>query len=1370
MAEFVGPQETLDPKAGEVARVGRRLKGVYINDKSLLDEAGALRAMQDEWSDQSITLYALDAARASAPNFSRELQFKVAKDKIDLLKRERDRVLGSRLTALHEAVQRGAANLPDDVMYTPEQRRAMESGQPYKLEESQAARLLAKEAEAADLPRVLLGDLDEKLAARFDTISSGELRGSALSSKPEERGVIGDIIYGIGATSRPGQAARAGSLKAQLEGIRGQPLEQGEGETKTIRAPFSRFAQAPMSYTIRKEAPLTIGGKPAEEALDAAPGQAEKAVEFGVARGKQTGLPGMESGPWTSGYDLSSVGQEWQTYLQGEANKLTQQKYADLPEEQRAAKAKEIYGDLVRGLPGKLRDVVDSPNLSQFLYEVVMDPLNLVNPVAVASSAARAVGKAASKVPGVAAAAMKAGKAVSESAVAGGARAVRDAFTANRAVAGLRRAAAKADDPALRAQLESAADAAETTAAKSDVGAQHMSEIVRERHRATVAGMTNDEKQMLIDVGQNQRALEELPPAAREKIATALGEHKATMEIARQHGVDTNYMRRFEGDILTESGKIDEIAYFPQPKPAQMTPDQAAELAVAGRVQEQATSGAAKRRVKDISPLKGEEIDDAVKHYVGRMRKGSALTAEVKGLHEVATSHGMWMEFERPISAEAAQQSGRYAALAVRAKASAKRVTAAVEQSKQAVQEMSARAYDAQSVLDLDKQIAQQAKAVKALGADVQSLSADVSAYLGDDVSGLSKAISDEEFLQFADVANVLGQLTKQAQTKFDEAQQLLNEMADVRSVAATSATGKVGVTIKQRDNLRRLFEGRQAKLKKLIAQGDELNKREAFFKDLEGLTAEASQREAAREAKRGELVAAKSKELGVPMVKLAHDSSMGQVVQRVTGTPGVTFRGTKDIYVPQPVAERLRDILPFIDNPAVAANSYNKVMDRTLRPFMSLYRRGITSLNLGFSFVNLAGAVPMAIVSQGFRALNPKLQGGAILASIMAGTQTAAGRAWAAKIPYRLRGGQLSNLNEILGIAESLGLVARVKQVTALHRLGSGALNVATLGAPAAARITENYQHLIAFMGFLDGLEPRQVQKAFALANKWSGNYRNLSKLERTFMSDATLFYGWNRFIVPWFMRALKEHPERVAAFVKYREYENRKNPLPITQAALPGYLRDFAIGAEKEMQPPLDPDMPEAAELFAVKMMQDPLTMGLSLLASVGATNEAGGMRGGSAASQLSPLVRAGVEIFTGRDMLTGEEIPGWNQIGAPAFSWQFLSNARQTAIGRLLSAPIARPTETFLNMVRLHVQAGQPEVAVQMWQKYAAGRQVGALNEPIRQLANAVTGEDKPQQAIYGNPAFQYHVVSPLQSLATQKREGSDTLKRLERQLSR
>src|SRR6185369_3803202 len=278
------------------------------------------------------------------------------------------------------------------------------------------------------------------------------------------------------------------------------------------------------------------------------------------------------------------------------------------------------------------------------------------------------------------------------------------------------------------------------------------------------------------------------------------------------------------------------------------------------------------------------------------------------------------------------------------------------------------------------------------------------------------------------------------------------------------------------------------------------------------------------------------SNKTGVEWVKLQPE--LQKIVSEKTGRPLISQQGDTLTILPKPIAERFRALTPLLSKTPNATDeavkSYGKLMQAYVRPIQRIWRTAKTLPAPVFHVKNGLGAFSLSTVAHGLNALNPKLQGAAALTALEA---AGFGSKRAMELPFQLQSGKVIKLGDALKIAQRIGIVDQfalkmgydmtmsesgklAKLAKGVEDLSSfnvkGLRSMSKLSPAQIARATDNYQHLVVFLGFLKGTDNRSVAEALKLTSEFSGNYRRLGAVEKTFIREAFSFYSWSRFIFP--------------------------------------------------------------------------------------------------------------------------------------------------------------------------------------------------------------------------------------------------------------
>jgi hypothetical protein len=296
------------------------------------------------------------------------------------------------------------------------------------------------------------------------------------------------------------------------------------------------------------------------------------------------------------------------------------------------------------------------------------------------------------------------------------------------------------------------------------------------------------------------------------------------------------------------------------------------------------------------------------------------------------------------------------------------------------------------------------------------------------------------------------------------------------------------------------------------------------------------------------------------------------------------------------------------------------------------------------------------------------------------------------------------------------------------------------------AARATENYQHLVTFMGALDDLSERGLAKALDFTSKWSGNYQRLGKWEQGVLRDTVGFYSWLRFITPHIVQQAFENPQRLGTWAKLRggveRYTGRN--APFSAAGVPHHLKAFGVTSLPSAQPSQHVSN-VGSHQYAMMMIENPLTMGLAILPAL-ANIFGPEARGPRAIEILGPATQLFVEMVTGRDMRTGEELP-------PFLDFSSMGNFLSSGAADMVYGVVERPHQIVQNLTELYIDDARPGEAASLTLRYKVGRDLlgldnwvarafGAEGKSIGGMLDPLTG---------GVPGASNYPVDPLRQAA-------------------
>lgn len=520
-------------------------------------------------------------------------------------------------------------------------------------------------------------------------------------------------------------------------------------------------------------------------------------------------------------------------------------------------------------------------------------------------------------------------------------------------------------------------------------------------------------------------------------------------------------------------------------------------------------------------------------------------------------------------------------------------------------------------------------------------------------------------------------------------------------------------------------------------------------------------------------------------------ESDMESTLQRITGQIG-TIKGETLTMVPKPYADFLNTSLNIVKfGEAKGGNLAVRALSAFNRGLIQPWQRAWRSLHTIFVPIfharNAAGGFGLSTIAHGLRALDPELQGKAVAAAMLGASGDAAALKIADGIEFTLRSGEKTTLGRVIKEANRLGVTGQLQhhiaagdvvvpgtarglaripqaleQVAELSFLPQGARQVGKFISPAYwARATENYQHLVAFMGFLDNFTPDGMAKALELTSRFSGNYARLGAIEKSFMREAFGFYSWMRFIFPHIVRQTYENPNAMAAWIKARGYFERErgSAAPISRWGMPSWGAGLLQAAPRELQPP--PQV--GTHQFAVSALEDPWSMGMSFLPLALKVLGKGEAAGQDLAFYLGPLAQMATEVISGYDMRTGEPIDRpWIDFDSPR---QF----GHSRMGQAIYGLVERPTRAQQQLIQLYRQ--RPE-QIDLATRFAVGRSWLGIDKIGAQLFGY---EPRSIGGMFdweggGQLGFSQYLASPYVEGARLKRRAAEEFRGTERSLER
>lgn len=504
-------------------------------------------------------------------------------------------------------------------------------------------------------------------------------------------------------------------------------------------------------------------------------------------------------------------------------------------------------------------------------------------------------------------------------------------------------------------------------------------------------------------------------------------------------------------------------------------------------------------------------------------------------------------------------------------------------------------------------------------------------------------------------------------------------------------------------------------------------------------------------------------------------ESHMGldEIVQRLAGEVG-TKKGLQQVIVPREIYETLHTLAPAIPSKSQRAISdMTKAVGSVIIPMNTFWRYAQTIPNFAFSTRNLISSVGLHSMSHGLAAFNPATVGKSMAASFMAASGSPKARKALSKIKWRTLDGNTTDMGWIAKQAEELGLIQNMEKqaleavgtaegITSLPLRGldliagfggetiAGKFNPLYLASPKyLATATENYQHLMSFAAFLEGTSPHQIAKAFRLASKATANYAQVGAWERGLLRHTLGFYGWNRFILPMMAKKLFTDTARVNAWARtiggVQRWFGKDSPY-----SYKGESQWVNWGIHREKIGNRIPQV--GTHEYALGVIENPLSFGYGFLPAVAKSFGLNMQEGPEMWQMLGPLVHFGIEAVTGRDLMSGEQLP-------PIYKPSELPSNLQ----RILWQTVKRPVSQITDIRDLYFRdARRYDKALDLDLRYRVGRTFLGLDNII---ASAMGAEGRSMGGMLdpasgGVPFMMQYPTNIIEQGARKMREASGT----------
>jgi hypothetical protein len=450
----------------------------------------------------------------------------------------------------------------------------------------------------------------------------------------------------------------------------------------------------------------------------------------------------------------------------------------------------------------------------------------------------------------------------------------------------------------------------------------------------------------------------------------------------------------------------------------------------------------------------------------------------------------------------------------------------------------------------------------------------------------------------------------------------------------------------------------------------------------------------------------------------------VGDILTRLSGKGvGKARRLDEVIIAPESAVKMWEATRPFIEASAKKGGSIEEVLDgvnRVISPYMRVWRAANTYIRApAFVARNVITSAGFSHLALGNEAANPWLHGAALASAYVvadSGPQALGrlGKAvnqYGVKIEDAVRAaldhGLLSQAGAAVGGAvgpagwadKAAGAIEKFADARYIEQ-AAGKLGLRPVGAGVRrvvspslhAKASENYQRLVPFLGFIRGTSPAEIARAVEFTSKFAGNYNRLGKFERGIVNNTVGFYGWNRWVFPHVVKQLVEHPERVRKWVQARggleQYLSTRAWTDLGKPTMPG-----AMGTDPKHQPKL------GSHEFAISMMDDPVQAGLAMVDVIRAAYGKRAIDDDRLIEIASPLTQMVVEMLSGYDMQTGQDLP--------ALDFSSLQGFTSSSIGKVVAAPLLGPGRPLWDLAELFHAAGQPQKEASLKLRMAVGR---------------------------------------------------------------
>jgi len=253
---------------------------------------------------------------------------------------------------------------------------------------------------------------------------------------------------------------------------------------------------------------------------------------------------------------------------------------------------------------------------------------------------------------------------------------------------------------------------------------------------------------------------------------------------------------------------------------------------------------------------------------------------------------------------------------------------------------------------------------------------------------------------------------------------------------------------------------------------------------------------------------------------------------------------------------------------------------------------------------------------------------------------------------------------------------------------------------------------------------------RAIKKTDEWAGNYAQMGKWEKTALRDGLGFYGWTRFILPLYVKAMFERPQVLAMFRRAQalmEHEMGANATVFPEG-LPPELRFTGITGPESIQGRGRSKLLGTTE-FTVGAMEDPANAALQvMLPALGGVGIESDQEAGAA---VGPVAKLFWGLILGQDLSNGRDIGRTWSTTQPIKLFRDYERgdlspsewSRDYALGQFAFGFVKRPTASAMRIAQMYGEEGQDGKVIDHLLRLKVGQDLAGLDHVLASVLSSL-----------------------------------------------